>query len=240
MKNFFKKLTGQFTESPKERQEEPQKAQKEAASREPAVNAAPQSPHVSASPQKSPSNTGTSKPSVNHVNKPRNVQTGRSPIYGTGYSNLADLAYKKIEVMMNLEGYAKDAGLFQLLDGWGPEYAVKSYKGAPQNYQAIIDAIYEYHRHYPDQEIEKELDEAIREYMLKMKSTLLRDVDTTYNILEYIYNQQVKHAATFELNLKEYLSIFKENVLISANERPEKFSNVNIHDYIEKREQYFM
>jgi hypothetical protein len=221
------------------KQTNPQKSPSNTSTSKPAASAAPRSTHVPAAPQKSPSNTGTSKPSVNHVDKPRAVQAGRSPIYGTGYSNLVDIAYSKVELVMDLDERLRDFCMMRLLCGWGPSYEVKSYQGAPHNYQAVIDAIYEYHRHYPDRETDKVLDRAI-DFMIRLYASSLENVDIAYNHLEYIYNKQRKKEASFELNIKGYLPLFKEIALKIANELPENFSNINIRDYMEKREQYFM
>ena len=162
-------------------------------------------------------------------------------IYGeNNYSKLINLAEQKIEIIMGLEDEGrKRFGLYSMLTGFGQEYEIKSYKGDVQNYQAVIDGIYNYYNKHPEQKINVVLDSAIEKYLIILSRASIKNIDQTISIFEYIHNKQEKKEAPFVLDIKRYLELLKKEALDVKNTSKKYLQNVDVDRYLEERFRYF-
>lgn len=162
-------------------------------------------------------------------------------IYGeNNYSKLVNLAEQKIEIIMNLEDEeSKIAGFYNLITGFGQAFEIKRYKGDVQNYQAVIDGVYNYYNKHPEQKINIIFNNSIIEYLIELYSVDIKNIDYTINIFEYIHDKQEKKEAPFVLDIKRYMQLLKERAISIKNVTPQFLQNVDVDKYLEERTHYF-
>ena len=144
------------------------------------------------------------------------------------YEKLADLRVEKV-----MELYKNDnnmMALFVALKG-GSFWKLELTPGAGHNYYYIIEAIYRYHKKYPNDKIDDYYTETIKK--LALYSFSIEEVSDFFNIVMAELDYKKQNISPFEINMREILDLFQNRLKTDSELYEEKGVISKVSEYDE-------